>query len=238
MSDKILVIDDDRAVCEILKIYLTQEHFIVTIANDGQSALKCLQQEPFDLILLDIMLPDTDGNQLTQIIRQTSQLPIILISARDSDVDKAISLGLGGDDYITKPFTRIELVARVKAHLRRFHHMQTFPTKTNQSDAKCGPIRLDLNQRQVWVNNKEVILTTREFNLLQTFVNNSGHVLTKEQLFSLVWGDDFYEDNTIMVAIRRLRAKIEEDPSAPKLIQTVRSIGYRLNLIMPKEETK
>jgi DNA-binding response OmpR family regulator len=237
MSDKILVVDDDRIICEILNTYLTQENFIVTIANDGQSALECLQQEPFDLILLDIILPDTDGNQLTQTIRQINQIPIILISARGSDVDKAISLGLGGDDYITKPFTRIELVARVKAHLRRFHQMQASP-KADHSDVKWGPIRLDLNQRQVWVNGKEVILTTREFNLLQTFVNNSGHVLTKEQLFSLVWGDEFYEDNTIMVAIRRLRAKIEEDPASPKLIQTVRSIGYRLNLIMPNKEEK
>ena len=237
MSDKILIVDDDRAVCEILKIYLTQENFIITIANDGQSALDCLQQEHFDLVLLDIMLPDIDGNQITQTIRQINQLPIILISARDSDVDKAISLGLGGDDYITKPFTRIELVARVKAHLRRSHQIQTSPQMT-QPDIKRGPIRLDLNQRQVWVNGKEVILTTREFNLLQTFVTNSGHVLTKEQLFSLVWGDDFYEDNTIMVAIRRLRSKIEEDPASPKLIQTVRSVGYRLNLITPKQEKK
>jgi len=225
MSDKILVIDDDQILCKIVSIYLTQENFIVTTANDGQSALNYLQQESFDLIVLDIMLPDTDGNQLTQTIRKKNQIPIILISARDSDADKAISLALGGDDYITKPFSRIELVARIKAHIRRFHQGKVLP----YSNVKCGPIKLDMEQRKVWVNSNEVFLTSMEFNLLKTFVDYPGHILTKDRLLSLVWGDNFYDDNTIMVAIRRLRAKIEENPACPKLIQTVRSIGYRLS---------
>ncbi|WP_371375802.1 response regulator transcription factor [Sporomusa aerivorans] len=228
MADKILVVDDDPVLCELISAYLKNDGFDVVVASSGQQALHLLSTATYDLLLLDVVLPDTDGNQLAQQMRTLTNIPILFISTRDSEVDKAIGLGVGGDDYLTKPLSRIELVARIKAHLRRYRQIQTKPF--DSVSTSVGPIRIDISQRRIWIHDKEVTLTTREFNLLRVFTQNPGQVLTKEQLFELVWGDEFFDDNTLMVAVRRLRSKIESNPTEPKLIETVWGVGYRLSL--------
>lgn len=228
MADKILVVDDDPVICELITTYLKNDGFDVVVASSGQQALQLLSATTYDLLLLDVVLPDTDGNQLAQQVRALTNIPILFISTRDSEVDKAIGLGVGGDDYLTKPLSRIELVARIKAHLRRYRQIQTKPL--DSVSASVGPIKIDMSQRRIWIHDREVTLTTREFNLLRVFTQNPGQVLTKEQLFELVWGDEFFDDNTLMVAVRRLRSKIESNPTKPKLIETVWGVGYRLSL--------
>lgn len=228
MADKILVVDDDPVICELITTYLTNDGFDVVVASSGQQTLQLLAANTYDLLLLDVVLPDIDGNQLAQQVRTLTNIPILFISTRDSDIDKAIGLGVGGDDYLTKPLSRIELIARIKAHLRRYRQIQAKPF--DSANSSVGPIKIDISQRRIWVHDKEVSLTTREFNLLRVFTQNPGQVLTKEQLFELVWGDEFFDDNTLMVAVRRLRSKIESNPTEPKLIETVWGVGYRLSL--------
>lgn len=228
MFGSILVIDDDPVTCEIIGAHLREQGFETAVAHTGEAGIRLIRETRFDLILLDVVLPDLDGNQLVSEIRSITKIPIIMISTRSSDIDKAISLGLGSDDYITKPISGIELIARVRAHLRRnrLYNVTTLPDNTGLIEV--GPIRLDTLRRKAWHDGNEIVLTTREFDLLRVFMKNVGLVLTKDQLFNLVWGDDFFDNNTLMVAIRRLRSKIEKDPGNPEILHTVWGTGYRL----------
>lgn len=228
MFGSILVIDDDPVTCEIIGAHLREQGFETAVAHTGEAGIRLIRETRFDLLLLDVVLPDLDGNQLVSEIRSITKIPIIMISTRSSDIDKAISLGLGSDDYITKPISGIELIARVRAHLRRNRLYNATSLPNNTGLIEVGPIRLDILRRKAWHDGKEIVLTTREFDLLRVFMKNVGLVLTKDQLFNLVWGDDFFDNNTLMVAIRRLRAKIEKDPGNPEILHTVWGTGYRL----------
>ncbi|MDR3590439.1 MAG: response regulator transcription factor [Negativicutes bacterium] len=227
MSVKILLTDDDPVTCEFVKECLLADNFEVFVADSGEKALQIIRNSVIDLVLLDVMLPDIDGNEVVTQLRKISDIPVIMLSSRTSAIDKAISLGMGGDDYITKPIAPVELVARIRAHLRRHRQYSEGHTILKEKTFRVGPLSLDHQQRRVWYDTREISLTTREFDLLRIFMANVDRVLTKDQLFTLVWGDEFYDDNTLMVAIRRLRTKIEENPSRPSLLHTVWGAGYR-----------
>ena len=227
MHDTILVADNDPAICELVSAYLKSDGFDVMVASSGKQTLFLVATKKLDLILLDFVLPDIAGNQLIQQIRLLTNIPVVFISTHDSETDKALGLSAGADDYLTKPLSRIELLARIKAHLRRYRQILDIPIQEIRTTT--GQIKLDIFQRRLWVYNKEVTLTNREFSLMKVFMQNPGQVLTKDQLFHLVWGDAFFDDNTLMVAVRRLRTKIESNPTDPKLIETVWGVGYRLS---------
>lgn len=225
---RILVVDDEPEICNLVKLYLEREGFQVDVAFSGEEALDCFKQNSYDMLIQDIMLPGIDGNEVVRQIRSNKDLPILMLSARDTDLDKAIGLGVGADDYLTKPFSSIELTARVKSHLRRY--LQFGKARLDYNEVcTVGPLRMNLGQMRAWVHDREIQLTLKEYELLKLFVTHPGQVFTKAQIFEAVWGNSFLgDDNTVMVMIRRLRSKIEPDPANPSLICTVWSIGYRL----------
>lgn len=217
----VLVVDDEPNIIELARMYLQAEGYRVSGARDGKFAWQAIQVDPPDLVIMDIMMPEMDGWELCRRIRARHDLPIIMLTARDDDVDKIVGLELGADDYLTKPFNPRELVARVKAVLRRCEAGQ-WPSKVWQ----MAGLRLDRERREVTVHGEPVRLRTREFDLLQAFMENAGIVLTREQLLNQVWGYDFYgESRTVDVHVTRLRDKIAGSGAA---IETVRGVGYRL----------
>jgi len=227
MSYKILVVDDERPIADILQFSLEKEGYEVICAFDGDEAIKkALGEEPH-LILLDIMLPKKDGMEVCRQVRQTKDIPIIMLTAKDSELDKVLGLELGADDYVTKPFSTRELVARVKANLRRYQ------TKTPQNQAeegiKIGNLVINTDSYTVHRSGELIDLTHREFELLLYLAKHKGYVLTREHLLQQVWGYDYYGDvRTVDVTVRRLREKVEKDPSQPEYIMTRRGIGYLL----------
>lgn len=220
---KILVVDDERPIAEILKYNLEQDDYEVVLAYDGEEALQKLHQERPDLVLLDIMLPKKDGFAVCRDIRQTSNVPIIMLTAKETELDKVLGLELGADDYVTKPFSAREVVARVKAQLRRQNSQESIEGEIFALDT----LRVDTARMEVEKSGEVLELTYREYLLLVYLMRNMGYVISREKLLEEVWGYDFYGDErTVDVTIRRLREKIEDDPSTPSYILTKRGAGY------------
>ncbi len=222
---KILIVEDETSFSEALSFLLGKEGFEVSIAETGRAALELFKSQAFDLILLDLMIPEVSGIEVCRSIRTTSAVPIIMLTAKDSEIDKVVGLELGADDYVTKPYSSRELVARIKAVLRRGS------TEDSHSEAgihSAANIRMDIERHQVTVNGLLVPLPLKEFELLEFLMRNAGRVMTRAQLIDRVWGGDYYGDTkTLDVHIKRLRSKIEVDPANPLLIQTIRGLGYK-----------
>jgi DNA-binding response OmpR family regulator len=229
MEHRILLIEDDIAISEMVENYLKKEGFGITTAFNGEIGIGKFLNNSYDLVLLDIMMPKLDGIEVMRIVREKSSVPILIMSAKDSDVDKAIGLGLGADDYIAKPFSMVELSARVKAAIRR-------ATKYSQSEKKedvkivCfGDLTIELKNYSVTKKGVNLQLTSKEFDILKLFISNPKRVFTKADIYSFIWNEDYLGDeNVISVHMRRLREKIEDNPSKPKYIKTLWGIGYRL----------
>ncbi len=225
MKGRILAVDDDPAIVEVVRLNLEAEGYEVVTASTAAAALQAFAESPCVLAVLDVMLPDSDGFELARQLRERSDVPIIMLSARDSDVDKAVGLGVGADDYVTKPFSPLELVARVKAHLRRYGASSA---DTSDEIVETGPVRIDVARRRVTVRGAEVELTAKEFDILRLLAEHPGRVFTKSQIYEAVWHEEPFGDlGTVQVHMRRLRTKIESHPDRPELLTTVWSIGYR-----------
>lgn len=228
MALKILVVDDEKPIAEILKFNLEKEGYDVVCAHDGNDAIELAEKENPDLILLDIMLPGKDGNEVCREIRKTQNMPIIMLTAKDSEIDKVLGLELGADDYVTKPFSNRELIARVKANLRRQQQVIDESTVTKK-EINIGNLTIHPEAYSVSRDGEHIDLTHREFELFYYLARHIGQVMTREHLLETVWGYDYFGDvRTVDVTVRRLREKIEEDPSNPLLIVTRRGVGYYL----------
>jgi DNA-binding response OmpR family regulator len=224
---RILAVDDDPAILGLVRLNLEAEGFEVDTAADGITALELFRSTPFVMAILDVVLPDIDGIELARRLRASSDVPIMMLSARDTDVDKAAGLSVGADDYLTKPFSPVELVARVKAHLRRYGAGADGAADADET-VEAGPVRIDLARRKVTVRGADVELTAKEFEILRMLAEHPGLVYTKAQIYETVWGEDPFGDlSTVQVHVRRLRTKIEERPDEPALVTTVWGIGYR-----------
>lgn len=227
MNQKILVVDDEQPIADIVKFNLEKEGYQVIVAHDGDEAIRLALDENPDLILLDIMLPNKDGNEVLREVRKTKTMPIIMLTAKDSEIDKVLGLELGADDYVTKPFSNRELIARVKANLRR----QQIPEETEKpsKDIAIGNLTIYPDAYTVSRDGVQIELTHREFELLHYLARHIGQVMTREHLLETVWGYDYFGDvRTVDVTVRRLREKIEENPSNPAWIVTRRGVGYYL----------
>jgi len=227
---KILIVEDESSFSEALAFLLGKEGFETVVAEDGRQALDTFAREGADLILLDLMIPEVSGVEVCRTIRTSSNVPIIMLTAKDAEIDKVVGLELGADDYVTKPYSSRELIARIKAVLRR--GVPEDGSVQEQDLMEVGPVRLNIGKHQVSVKGVPVSLPLKEFELLEFLMRNSGRVLTRSQLIDRVWGGDYYGDTkTLDVHIKRLRAKIEADPANPVLIQTIRGLGYKLESI-------
>lgn len=226
---RILIADDEKEIRDLLKKYLERELYKVDTVINGQEALHLFAQNDYHLVILDLMMPKVDGIETCRRLREKTNVPILMLTAKDDEVDKILGLSIGADDYITKPFSIHEVVARVKALMRRFLILGSDSQPWNQAIIKYRDIAVDLQTYTVTIAGEKISLTAKEFELLKFFVSHPNQVFTKTQLFRNVWGNNYIEDdNTVMVHIRKLRKKIETDPSHPQLIQTVWGIGYKL----------
>ena len=226
----ILVCDDDKEIVEAIDIYLSQEGYHILKAYDGVEALNILEKEKVNLLILDVMMPKLDGIRATLKIRETNSVPIIILSAKSEDSDKILGLNIGADDYVTKPFSPSELVARVKAHLARYERLIGSATPENDIVEIRG-IKIDKTARRVWVNGEEKQFTTKEFDLLTFLAENPNHVFTKEELFKEIWNMDSVGDiATVTVHIKKIREKIEMNTAKPQYIETIWGVGYRFKL--------
>jgi two-component system response regulator RegX3 len=224
---KILIVEDETSFSEAISFLLGKEGFETDIAENGRVALELFKSHSYDLVLLDLMIPEVSGIDVCRAIRTTSMVPIIMLTAKDSEVDKVVGLELGADDYVTKPYSSRELVARIKAVLRR-GIPESADADSSSAIQVAGRIRMDVERHQVTVNDVLINLPLKEFELLEFLLRNEGRVLTRGQLIDRVWGGDYYGDTkTLDVHIKRLRSKIEEDPANPQLIQTIRGLGYK-----------
>ncbi|MNO22208.1 Transcriptional regulatory protein WalR [compost metagenome] len=232
MEGHLLMIEDDPAISAMVKDYLSKEGYKITLAQDGEEALRQFASASYDLVLLDLMLPKRSGLDILEHIRKESSIPILVLSAKDNEVEKALGLRLGADDYIAKPFSLIELAARVQASIRRAT-LYSNPDESGQaSDLKLlsvGDLTVDPGNFTVTKRGKEILLTSKEFHILKLFLQHPTRVYTKAMLYQLVWNEEYFnDDNVINVHMRRLREKIEDDPSNPRYIRTLWGIGYRL----------
>jgi two-component system response regulator VicR len=235
---RILVVEDEKTISDIIKYNLSAEGFEILIAFDGEEAIDKVRSEKPDLILLDIMLPKRDGLDVALEIRKDFDMPIIIVSAKDSEIDKVLGLELGADDYITKPFSNRELTARVKANLRREKNtlQESAANSSSEKDIIVGNLTIHLNAYAVSKSGKNIELTHREFELLRYLANHLGQVMTREHLLQTVWGYDYFGDvRTVDVTVRRLREKIEDSPSYPTYLITRRGVGYFLKNPTPDE---
>ena len=224
---KILLVEDDIEISDMLKNFLMTEHFEVMTAYDGKSACEIFCDEEYSLVLLDLMIPERNGMEVMKFIREKSTVPIIIISARDTDSDKTLGLGMGADDYITKPFSVTEVLARIKANIRRNTQYASNGMKEEDILTK-GSLTLNLNDYSVHKNGKKIELTAKEFEILKLLMKNPKKVYTKEQIYSLIWNDVYIGDeNAVNVHISRLRNQIEDDPRNPQYVVTVWGIGYK-----------
>ena len=222
---RVLVVEDEESFSDALSFMLRREGYEVGIATDGAEALAEFDRHGADLVLLDLMLPGISGTEVCRTLRQRSSVPIIMVTAKDGEVDKVVGLELGADDYVTKPFSSRELFARIRAVLRR----KGEPEDLLPSVIEVGPIRVDVDRHVVVVRGETVAMPLKEFDLLEILMRNAGRVLTRSQLIDRVWGSDYVGDTkTLDVHVKRLRAKIEEDPSNPVILQTVRGLGYKV----------
>lgn len=229
-GETILIVDDEATIVEVVALYLQREGFRAIVAADGNTALALVAQQPPDLIVLDLMLPGLNGLEVARRLRASSAIPIIMLTARSEEADRVVGLELGADDYVTKPFSARELVARVKAVLRRTQPAPAAePLAAAQQVLAIGWLRLDASARSVTLDGQPIALTVREFDLLHFLMRHPGQVFTREQLLDNVWGYTFASDmGTVTVHIRRLREKIERDPANPVLLQTIWGVGYKL----------
>lgn len=221
---RVLVVEDEESFSDALSFMLRREGYEVGVAADGATALDEFDRHGADLVLLDLMLPGISGTEVCRTLRQRSAVPIIMVTAKDGEVDKVVGLELGADDYVTKPFSSRELVARIRAVLRR----RGEPDEMLPSVLEAGPVRIDVDRHVVVVRGETIAMPLKEFDLLELLVRNAGRVLTRGQIIDRVWGSDYVGDTkTLDVHVKRLRAKIEEDPRNPTLILTVRGLGYK-----------
>lgn len=226
-NERILIVDDEVDLARIEEKYLTKEGFRVNTANDGKEALEVFKSFKPDLVILDIMLPKLDGMEVCRIIRSESKVPVIMLSAKDGDLDKVLSLGLGADDYITKPFSPLELVARVKAHIRRYQDFNIENLKEEQNIIKIKDLEINTAAYNVFINGKLLSLTSKEFEMLKLLCRNPNQVLSKEQIYEKVWGfNEYGEISAVAVYINRLRDKMGK--FGANYIKTVRGVGYKL----------
>lgn len=221
---KILVVEDEASFSDALSYVLGKEGFEVVVADTGDGAIASFDKSGADLVLLDLMLPGLSGTEVCKQLRSRSNVPIIMLTAKDTEVDKVVGLELGADDYVTKPYSKAELVARIRAVLRR----QGESVETQDAILVAGPVHIDVERHQVKIDNNSVSLPLKEFELLEYLIRNTGRVLTRAQLIDRVWGSDYFGDTkTLDVHVKRLRAKIEKDPANPVYIQTIRGLGYK-----------
>ncbi|GAA3121818.1 response regulator transcription factor [Planomonospora alba] len=227
---RVLVVEDEESFSDALSYMLRKEGFEVAVAATGPEALETFDRSGADLVLLDLMLPGLPGTEVCRSLRQRSNVPVIMLTAKDSEIDKVVGLELGADDYVTKPFSSRELVARIRAVLRRQGDVE----EPQSAVLTAGPVRMDVDRHVVAVRGEQVQLPLKEFELLEVLLRNAGRVLTRGQLIDRVWGADYVGDTkTLDVHVKRLRAKVEADPSNPRCILTVRGLGYKFD---PAEE--
>ena len=228
---KILVCDDDKDIVEAIDIYLTQEGYEVLKAYDGDEAIKVLKRNEVDLLIMDVMMPRLDGIRATLKIREESSIPIIILSAKSEDTDKILGLNIGADDYVTKPFNPLELVARVKSQLRRYTKLGNLPAEDSQV-YRTGGLMVDDDRKEVTVDGEPVKLTPMEYNILLLLIRNQGKVFSINQIYESIWNEDAYgAENTVAVHIRHIREKIEINPKEPRYLKVVWGIGYKLEKI-------
>ena len=225
----ILVCDDDKEIVDAIDIYLSQEGYHILKAYDGLQAIEIMKKEEVHLILLDIMMPNLDGIRATRKIRETSSVPIIMLSAKSEDVDKILGLNIGADDYITKPFNPLELIARVKSQLRRYTQLGNLATEENEAVYVCGGLVVNDDLKTVTVDGEPVKLTPIEYNILVLLIKNQGKVFSIEQIYENIWNEEAIgADNTVAVHIRHIREKIEINPREPRYLKVVWGIGYKI----------
>ena len=225
----VLVCDDDREIVEAIEIYLSQEGYKVLKAYDGEEALKVLDREKVDLLIIDVMMPKLDGIRATLKIREKKNMPIIILSAKSEDADKILGLNVGADDYMTKPFNPLELTARVKSQLRRYTQLGSTIDKSNQAVYAVGGLSIDDEQKEVTVDGEPVRLTPIEYNILLLLVKNHGKVFSIDQIYESIWNEDAIGvDNTVAVHIRHIREKIEINPKEPRYLKVVWGVGYKI----------
>jgi DNA-binding response OmpR family regulator len=225
--DKILIADDEAEIRSLLKLYLENEGYAVAEAGDGKEALKVLAGGDVSLCLLDVMMPEMDGFHVLKELRKNNNIPVIIISAKDTDPDKIIGLDLGADDYMVKPFNPLEAVARVRSNLRRYHSLKGDMEVKKEELLSLRDLKLDRDACILYRGDNKIELTSTELKMMELFMENPGKVFTKEKIYEYAWGDNYVvADNNIMVAISKLRSKLDDDPSA--YIKTVRGLGYRI----------
>ncbi len=225
-EEKVLIVDDEKEIRELIRDYLNVEGFKVELARDGKEAVEKFETDSFDIVILDIMLPKIDGMEILKIIRSKSNIPVMMLSAKKSDVDKVLGLGLGADDYITKPFSPKELVARIKAQLRRYKEFSN--SHFNKNILEFKDLKIDLDGYNVYLEDEKIQMSAKEFEILKYLALNPERVYSREQIFNQIWGFNEYGDiNTVTVHIRKIREKIEEDSSNPEYIETVWGVGYK-----------
>jgi len=231
MTANVLVVDDEQAIADLIEVYLKNEDYIVYKFYNGRDALNCIKNEKIDLALLDVMLPDENGFAICQRIREKHNFPIIMLTAKGEEIDKITGLTLGADDYITKPFQPLEMIARVKAQLRRFtkYNSSVEPSQEENNIVFSGLV-LDKDTHECMLNEKQLSLTPTEFSILWVLASNRGRVVSSEELFHEVWGDKYYtsSNNTVMVHIRHIREKMHDNAERPKYIKTVWGVGYKI----------
>jgi two-component system response regulator RegX3 len=221
---RVLVIEDEESFRDALQFMLSREGFDVVLAADGAEGMKQFDAKDPDIVLLDLMLPEVSGTEVCKYIRSKSNIPVIMLTAKDTEIDKVVGLELGADDYVTKPFSTRELLARIKAVLRRGSDVEI----DNVGSVEVGPVRMDVERHALSVNGQAVAMPLKEFELLEFLMRNSGRVLTRGQLMDRVWGSDYVGDGkTLDVHVKRIRSKIEPDPANPVYLTTVRGLGYR-----------
>ena len=225
----ILVVDDDKEIVDSIEIYLRNEGFNIFKAYDGMEALKILVSENIHLIIMDIMMPKLDGIKATIKIREEKNIPIILVSAKSEDSDKIIGLNIGADDYITKPFNPLELIARTKSQLRRYINLGNYESVENKDILQSGDLKLNINSKEVFVDEELVKLTPIEFKILNLLISNKGRVFSIDEIYERVWEEEsFNSENTVSVHIRRIREKIEINPKEPRYLKVVWGVGYKI----------
>lgn len=230
MNEHILVVDDDQEIRKLIQIYLENDGYVCHLASDGEEALKLVKTEPIELMVLDVMMPKIDGLQVCREVRLEKNIPIIMLSAKSEDIDKIYGLTSGADDYMTKPFSPLELIARIKSQLRRFKVLNaTGVTTQSSSEISIDGLYINTSTHEVKVNGNEVKLTPREFSILLLLAKNKGIVFSTDKIYESVWGEDPFETrNTVMVHIRKIREKIEENPREPLHVKTVWGVGYKI----------
>lgn len=231
-NETILIVDDEKEIRNLIGIYLKNEGFHVLEACDGEEGLQLVKKHKVHLIVLDLMMPKVNGIEMCMKVREIAEMPIIMLTAKSQDMDKISGLTIGADDYVTKPFNPLELIARIKSQLRRYLKMSDLHS-SNREELEVGDLRINTATHEVFVNNERVKLTPREFAILELLVSNPGIVMSAEQIYEKVWKEEaFQSENTVMVHIRKIRERIEANPRNPQYIKTVWGVGYKVEKVL------